>query len=115
MRQLHLSSEARQVLACLPPAPGAAVVREIAQDVFQLAEASPYAHQRVACGKVRLALKEIGQHFRLYRDYRTYDDHGRPIPWGQRERYGIVRENWPVAREAADPAPAFPAVAGGGK
>ena len=99
-RKLGFSREAAQVLACLPCAPAAAVVSEIAQDVFRLEAIASYAEHRAACGRVRRALNEIGEHFRVYREYRPYDDRGRRVPWGQRERYGIARDDWHEAQAA---------------
>jgi len=96
----EFSTEAVQVLACLPRAPTAAVVSEIAQDVFQLGQTASYAEHRAACGRVRRALNEIGRHFRIYREYRPYDQRGRRVPWGQRERYGIARDDWQDAQAA---------------
>ncbi len=102
MSRGELSADAARVLACLPREPATAVISEIAQDVFQLSDDDSYREQRSACGRVRRALQEIRRHFRVYRDYRSYDVRGRRIPWGQRERYGIAREYWHCAQELAE-------------
>jgi len=87
-----------QVLACLPREPAAAVISEIACDIFRLDARASYAVRRKACGRVRRALCEIARHMRIYREYRLYDERGRSVPWGQRERYGIARADWPAAQ-----------------
>lgn len=95
--QEPISGEAIEVLACLPRAPAAAVISEIAQDVFDLEPDAAYALRRRACGRVRRALDEIGRRVRIYREYRLYGEDGRPVPWGQRERYGVAENDWPMA------------------
>ena len=96
-----LSEDAIQVLACLPCEPAAAVVAEIAHDVFLQGAAVEHRRTRHARGRVRRALKEIRRHVRLYRDYRPYDTQGRPVPWGRRERYGVARAHWRNAQQLA--------------